>query len=198
MKGFKLKDILISILIVSVTLLYFSDRYFIPNGLETVNIFGLKISSHGLFDISKLIYFSKMKLLILFYAILWYISCKHWWRQTILIIIIIELFKLATIFNYNNTRMDEIEYLVSLPVTVPLIVLLVFLSIKINNFRISNEVRNSLDLEIDNTFFNLNQDKFEEFDEMKKKMMNIKRTKYKNKESYINELISIRDEFYKL
>ena len=68
MKDFKFKDILISILIVSVTLLYFSDKYLIPEGLETVSILGFEIGSFGFeFDIQYLVYYSKMKFLVLFF-----------------------------------------------------------------------------------------------------------------------------------
>jgi|GEM_PF-6006308 len=199
MKDFKRTDILISVLIILVTLLYFSDEYLIPEDLKTVNIWGFEIGSFGYLNINELVYLSKMKVLILFFSIIWYLTCRHWWKQAILVIIILELFKLIGIFNTNSYYVDEIEYLTSLPITAPLIILLILLSSKLNKIRLSDEVCHSLDEEIDEVFFQLNQDKFNELDELKKKIKSTKERYYnENKEAYVNELISIRDEFYKL
>lgn len=199
MRDFKRKDIFISISIVLVTLLYFVDRYLIPEDMKTVSVFGFEIGSFGFMDINELVYFSKMKLLILFFSITWYLTCGHWWKPAILVIIILELFKLVSLFNTNSYYIDEIEYLISLPITTPIIILLILLSSKLNRLNLSYEVRNSLDGEIDEVFFQLNKEKSNELNELKEKIKNIKK-KYHNesKESYVNELISIRDEFYKL
>ncbi|WCO03107.1 hypothetical protein [Psychroserpens ponticola] len=199
MKDFKLKDVLISILIVSVTLLYFGDKYLDLEGVKTFMFLGFEIDSFGFLDISDLIFFSKMKVLILVFSITWYLTCRHWWRPVILIIIIIELFKLASIFNSNNTMFDEIEFIISLPFTIPLIIILLLFSLKINKYRLYSEVRNNLDEEIDDVFYNLNKENYNELEKLKIETINAKKAYFNSdKETYVKKLIDIRNQFYKL
>ncbi|MBR9847623.1 MAG: hypothetical protein GYB35_16665, partial [Algicola sp.] len=191
MKGFKLKDYLISILIVSVTLLYFGDKYLNLKSVKAITIFGFEIGSFGFLDIAAVIYFSKMKLLILFFSITWYLTCKNWWRPAILVIITLELFKLTSIFNSNAHQIDEIEYLSSLPIILPVIGLLILLSFKLNKYRLSNEFRSDLDAEIDEVFFNLNQDKLKKLMLLKEKIDLAKKdSKTINKKDYMEKLIT--------
>ncbi len=199
MKHFKLKDYIISILIISVTILYFIDEYIIPEGVKTISILGFEIGSFGFSDILHLIFYAKMKLLILFFSITWYLTCRHWWKPAILVLIILELFKLATVFNYNNNSLDEVEFITSLPITIPFIILLLLYSLKIKHFRLSKEVRLLLDDEIDDVFFSLKNDKLNQLNDLKTKIANAKKMNYKeNKELYIKELTLIRNKFYNL
>jgi hypothetical protein len=198
MKDFKLKDVLISITIVLVTLLYFADEYLIPKGLETVNIFGMKIESFGFLNINHFVYYMKVKFLVLFFSITWYLTCKHWWKSSILVIITIELFKLVTALNSNQMNIDYIDYLVSLPITLPIILLLIFISKKLNDFNLTKELRSDIDQEIDDLFFEFNYIEKNKIEFLNQELINLKKTKQlKNSEKYLNDLISLRDDFFK-
>ena len=54
-----------------------------------------------------------------------------------------------------NERYEEIDYLISLPITIPIILLLVLFSRKINNYSLTRELRINIDNEIDDVFFDL-------------------------------------------
>lgn len=193
MKDFTRKDVLISISIVVVTLLYFADAY-IPPDLQSFKIFGFEVNSYGFPDLKHLIYYSKMKFLILFLTMTWYLTCKQWWKSAILVIITIELLKLFTALNSASEEMDEIDYVVSLPITVPIIILLIFVSLKINKYSLAKDLRTKIDIEIDKVFFELHEkDKFH-IDSLKENFEELK--KNKNEKNYLNELIFIRDKFY--
>ena len=199
MRHFKLKDYLISVMIITVTLLYFFIIPLVSKDVKTIYIFGLEIGSFGFVNIYDLVYFTKMKMLILFFSITWYLTCRHWWKPVILIVIIMELFKLASIFNSNFTQIDEIEFMTSMPITIPIIVLLILFSIKIKRFKFSKEVRNELDKEIDGVFFELNIDKLNRLDELKNRIKIVRKKYYhKDRKKYIKELTIIRNDFYKM
>lgn len=197
MKDFKLNDVLISILIISITLLYFLDKYFIPQGIETITIYGFEIGSFGFSNINDLLYFSKMKFLILILAIIWYLTCQHWWKHSILIIIFIELFKLISIFNPNQLKIDEIEYFSSLPLTIPIILALILLSNKLNTFNKYTQLILLIDEEINNELLKIEIKNEKNLVEIKSSFLELKAIKgVINKVEYLKELKQIRDQFY--
>lgn len=194
MKELERKDILISISIVLVTILYFLDIYIIPEGLESISILGVQLGSFGFDGINHLAYYLKIKFLILFLSITWYLTCKHWWKSSILVIITIELFKLITALNSNQTDIDQIDYLISLPVTLPIILLLIFISKKINDYNLAKELRFDIDQQIDDLFFEMYNIEKNKIDDLKKELLNLKKTKQqKSSSKYLNDLISLRN-----
>ena len=188
MKNFKLKDVLISLLIISVTLLYFIDNFILKHN-------GTNFEFH---ELKSLVFYSKMKILIILISIIWYLTCKHWWKSSILIIITIELLKLVSIFNPNQIEIDKIEFLTSLPITIPIILLLFFISKKISNYNLANELSLKIDNEIDDVFFELHAAKKKEIGILNKKLDKLRKKKNENTIKYLQDLISIREEFYKV
>ncbi|WP_033958584.1 hypothetical protein [Psychroserpens jangbogonensis] len=198
MNRFKLKDIVISILIISATLLYFYINYLIPEGLQTINVLGFEIGSFGFPDIYHLVYYSKMKFLLLLFAITWYLTCEYWWKPAILVIITIELFKLITALNSNQQHIDDIDYLASLPVTLPIILLLIYISRRLNYYNLARELQLDIDQEVDDLFFELNDIEKNRIEVLNENLINLKKVKEQmNSEKYLKNLISLRDDFYK-
>lgn len=194
MRQFKLKDYLVSVLLIFFTLLYFCDKYLVLQDLKTVIIFGYEIGSFGFPDYNHLVFYSKMKLLILFFSITWYLTCRHWWKSAILIIITIEFLKLITALNHNSLRFDEIDFIISLPITIPIILLLFFLSKKINNYNLLRDLLSNLDSEIDTVFFELNSLNEEKFRAIEDDFRQLK--KEHDSKSYFEDLKNLRDKFY--
>ncbi|MGB3606928.1 MAG: hypothetical protein WA775_12675 [Psychroserpens sp.] len=188
-KDFSWKDVLMMLLILGVTFGYFLDDLFIDYE-EFYDDF---------YDYESLVYFSKMKLLIIFYSLIWFFTCRHWWKISILIVILIELLKLISIFNVNQNTFDEIEYISSIPITAPIILLLFFLSKKLTEYRLAEDLRTKLDLAIDEQFFELNNDKNEQIKKLNEKLNYVKSNNPKQEDNeYLKELIALRNEFYNL
>ncbi|MCK8481902.1 hypothetical protein [Psychroserpens algicola] len=194
----RIKDITPALLILTATFGYFLDE-FIPNGINEIDLFFFKIGSFGFSDFSLFIFFMKMKVLILIFSIIWYYTCRHWWKKAILAIIAIELLKLINAFNYQQNLTDEIEYLRSFPVTVPILFLIIIFFKKIKNYYLEKDIRQKIDSEIDSVFFDLNKEKIEDLDLLKERFFKIRNeTNSKNKHEYLQKLISLRDDFYKM
>ncbi|WP_040248854.1 hypothetical protein [Psychroserpens mesophilus] len=187
---FKLKDIIIIFIILGITFGYFLDDL----------ILDYDGNKFEFYDVENLIYHSKMKILIIIICLVWYFTCKHWWKSSILVIITIELLKLISIFNPNQFHVDRIEYLTSLPITIPIILLLLFISKKISNYNLAKDLKFHLDVEIDHLFFELYEDKNNEICQLNKKLNELRKEKSTNVKDvkYLEELISLRNEFYKI
>lgn len=187
MKKLNWKDIAISLLILLVTFGYFTDEYILQNDVDMIDSY----------TINGMIFYSKMKILIIAFSLIWYFTSRHWWKSSILVIITIELLKLISIFDVNQKYIDEIEYYSSLPVTIPIVILLFIISKKLNKFNLSEEIRSEVDTEIDSIFFEIHQDKKIEIKKLNNTLLNLKNSQLnKNSQEYFQKLISMRDDFY--
>ena len=70
------------------------------------------------------------------------------WRFVILIPFVIEIYKLIGLFDTSTTVIDETNYISSLPVTLPVIILVLFVLRRDYQIRIQNKILLDLDSEI--------------------------------------------------
>jgi hypothetical protein len=199
LQNITIKDVLISILILVVTFGYFFVNY-IEEGVKSVDVLGFTIGSFGFQDISDMVYFVKMKLIIIVFSIIWYFTCKHWWKSAILVIITIELLKLLSALNSNQEYVDEIEYYSSLPITIPIILLIIFIAKKINDYNLANNLRSELDYKINSIFFELHKEKKDDAEKLKNDFRKLKNNEkiIGSHSIYLNKLIQMRDNFYEI
>jgi len=138
-----------------------------------------------------------LKILIVAFASIWFLTCKHWWKSAILILITIELSKLVMTFNSSVDRIDVVDYLTSLPITMPFIFLLVYISDRLNSFNLRKELRTNIDEEIDEVFFQIQKVNSNDLSELKKALAIAKNEKSLiNSVEYLKRIISIRNKFY--
>ncbi|WP_040281866.1 hypothetical protein [Psychroserpens damuponensis] len=191
LQNIRSKDVLISILIVCVTMSYYSNNILDIQG---------NISEFDFYSFWGLFHFSKMKILIIAFCLIWYFTSKHWWRHSILIIISIELVKLISTLNPNQDSLDEIEFITSLPITIPIILMIFLVSHKLNQYRLAQELKTNIDIEIDEVFLTLKKYKKTDLDTLQEKVTMLKAQKLHKKEAvnYLNTLKALRDEFYKI
>ncbi|MCB0744337.1 MAG: hypothetical protein KDC67_10565 [Ignavibacteriae bacterium] len=186
-KDLKHKDVFIILIVLLITVSYFLDKILIN---YDGNIFDF-------YDLESLVFFSKMKILIILISLVWYFTCHHWWKSSILIIITIELLKLMSIFNPNQLTVDKIEFITSLPITIPIVFLLLFISKKLSNYNLAKELSFYIDNEIDDIFFELYKNKSNEITNLNERLNRLRKNKHKEGNlKYLEELISLRDEFY--
>ncbi|WP_298757717.1 hypothetical protein [uncultured Psychroserpens sp.] len=190
-KNFKLKELLIIVLILGVTFGYYLDSF----------VFDLDDGEElDFYSIEGIFHYSKMKILIIAFCLIWYFTSKNWWRYSILVIIAIELMKLFSTFNPNQSNVDDFEYFITLPITLPIILIMIFISHKINQYNLAKQVRSEIDKEINEAFFTMNKGKKQELDNLQKKFIELKSENFSEEESieYLKNLIKLRDEFYEI
>lgn len=190
------KSVIMSALILMISFGYFFDQILSDLGIS-LEINPFWPGSLGFKNFLELFNFAKMKLLIIIFGSLWYLTCKQWWKSAILIIITLELLKFTTMILNQTYYLDEIEYIKSLPITIPLISGLFFVSWRLNHLNYAKDLRNALDEEIDNVFFEIEHEKLKQLEKFNE---NFKSLKNKNLHlttaEYLKKLLKFRDEYY--
>lgn len=196
MKHFSRKDILIITLIIGITFSYYLLA-FIREGITSINFYFFELEVFGFNDFISLIIYTKMKILIIIFTITWYFNCDYWWKHAILVITSIELMKLITAFDDEIKVFDEIDYIFSLPITIPLIMIIIFISYKLNKFNSAQKIKTSLDAEIDSLFFEINDIKEDKVQMINSLFDKIKKTKTnQSRETYLEKLMVLKNKFY--
>jgi len=194
----KRKDV-ITVILLFVCISMYHIISLIPKEIKSIDFYFFKIGSFGFYDMATFAHYTKMKILILILSLIWYFTCRHWWKTAILIATAIELVKLISILSNTTNAMDEIDYIVSLPITIPMIIGLILISTKINKYNSASKLRSEIDIEIDQVFFSLSDDKRHSLSLLEKKYNEEKINKSSlNTIDYLKKLISLRNEFYKL
>lgn len=191
-------DMITIMLICTITFGYYFDSS-IPNDLKEISLFNFTIRSYYFEDIGTLVYILKMKVYLIIMSVVWYFTSKEWWKSSILVIITIEVLKLISAFSPNQRYMDEIEFISSLPITIPIIVLLIYISKKIKSFNHTRLIRNEVDKEIDKLFFEIYTQECYDINNIKRKYKKLKTQQHlMGEHEYLKKLINLRDSFYKL
>ncbi|MDX1462805.1 MAG: hypothetical protein R3359_07095 [Marinirhabdus sp.] len=72
------------------------------------------------------------KLTFVILTAIWFLTSRNWWKFAILIPLTMFLFQLSGVINYKISYIDEFDFWYSLPVILPVILLLVFISYRIS------------------------------------------------------------------
>lgn len=80
--------------------------------------------------------------------VLWFQSCKHWWRPFLLIPISMLIFQMCGIVNTSVNYIDEFDFWYSLPITMPMVAFLWWISNKLNRYRRTLDLKDEIESEI--------------------------------------------------
>lgn len=186
----KLSEIAICIAVILSSFLYKISDLFSGN-IQSISILGIKIEAGVYGDIEFYLWLVFLKLVLIIYLIIWLFTCKFWWKHIIFIPLTIEFLKFFSFLNKQSVFFDEIDYLHSLPITIPIISGFIFiLSLKNQNIYYME-----LTGEIDNLFYQL--DNNTDLTEIDREFANLKSRKSSiDKSIYIKELKEIRNKIY--
>lgn len=196
-KNILIKDLIIACIIIALPFLFYLYRLAPHTKMWETSWFTF---NSGKYDSVKFYFWIiNTKLLIILILILWFMTCRNWWRYSILILITIELFKFHSIFNDNLNYLDEVEFIHSIPITLPIIIFLIYLTKKLNFYSLSLDLSHDLNEEIDNLFYKLKLNDEKSIDAIKKKYNNLKRRKANiSFDEYMNELLALRQKLFEL
>lgn len=131
---------------------YYSYRFFSDG--ELIYGFGSRAkNSYGFNDLRTLLWFVRNKICLITPCILWFITCKHWWKYTIFSPIVLSVFQLWEVFQIESTVADETDILRPLPIILIVVVILLLVSRLINyqtklldlNDKITSEIETLID-----------------------------------------------------
>ncbi|NNK72801.1 MAG: hypothetical protein HKO94_06385 [Flavobacteriaceae bacterium] len=153
------------------------------------------ISANHYPDVQTFIWALGIKLLMLGFLIIWFLTGRHWWKYCLLIPIIIELHKLFGAINDNVGIFDEMEFFTSLPFTIPVVLFLIFLSKKTKYYSLTQIVNSDVEEEINKTIEQIFKSNSKKFKQIKERFTDLKRNKISmDKDDYLRELVHLRNE----
>jgi len=191
------KDITIATIIIALPFLFYLYQV-APNTKVWENSF-FKIESNYYNSVETFFWTLATKVLTLLILCIWFLTCKHWWRIAILVPIIIEIHKFLVTINGELQYIDEYEFLHSLPITIPIIALILLLSRKLNYYNHSKSLNNELNDEIDSLMEEMSNFKINDYKVVKKELKALRHGKNNlDKKDYLKKLIVLRDKLVEL
>lgn len=188
--GDKWYNLFIILFVFAIIANYFLDN-FIPLDLKSINIFGFEMVPGTFQSVSVFFWVLSFKIEVIALCSLWFLTCRHWWRFVILIPFVIEIYKLIGLFDTSTTVIDETNYISSLPVTLPVIILVLFVLRRDYQIRIQNKILLDLDSEINLMLIaSTNQTKLKKMEAQFNELLN--RKSFLSKEEYINQLNALQ------
>ena len=192
MSDYKPKEIATVLIILILTIGYFLIQN-IGVDEQELDLFFFRIGTFGFPDVSYVFYFGKMKVLLICFSLLWFWTCKHWWRLVILTWTIVETSKLISLMGSDSDAFDEYTILYVVPIIL-LVVLLFLTTIKRMSYKHKIlKIKESLDEEINTMFFDIKSGQVEhDFKYLKQQFKEIKKERSKDKKLYLESLLNLK------
>ena len=115
---------------------------------DKATIFGITIEAGGHYSLNYYAYYFFSKMVIMLCFVVWYYTCRHWWRQFIIIPICMFAFQILGLVNTSISYIDEFDFWYSLPVVFPFSIILFITSRKWVRYRKSLDVVEEMEAEI--------------------------------------------------
>lgn len=193
-KEINFKDYLVSVLLLTTSLLWYS-HHLIPEHLEEFTLGFISIDSNGFDNIRTYIWFLTRKLIVIIPMLTWYIICTSWWRFAILSPLVIYSYQLweAT---QDVQYLDAAGNIKSFPIIVLVVIILMMVS-KIIKYRVDllvlyETLVKEIDVIIEDGEFNANKG-------FQRNLLQIKQLRKEiagesNQNTKLIRLISLRDQ----
>lgn len=140
-------SILIILIIISPYFLFLNESID-PNIKQIDTIFGvIKGGYYG--SISVLFYWIMAKFVPIFLLSILFLTNKNWWAPAILVPISVYLFQLISVVNDSAEYFDEIEFIYTLPILVPVVIALFFIRHKISIYIQATDLKKEMDDKMD-------------------------------------------------
>lgn len=164
--------------------------------IKQLTIFNINLGNNHYIDVYTWFWTIGIKVVMFLTLAFWFVSCKHWWRHTILIPLIFTINQLVSIINEELSIFDRNDIFFSLIISMPIILFLFYISRKLNYYSKAKTFDGELDSEINNLMDELFDFKSENYKNAKLQFDQIKSQKAAlNKKEYLKKLVTLRDEY---
>jgi|TARA_R110002020_G_scaffold28674_6_gene91134 hypothetical protein len=143
-----INGVLLTIFLVTTPFLFYFYKFAPVDSESWDTIFGT-ISSGGFNNIQVYLHALVTKLTFVLLTGIWFLTSKNWWRYAILIPFTLFLFQLSGVINFRLDYIDEFDFWYSLPIILPILILLVYVSyVASKKSGSSDELKQEVDDEI--------------------------------------------------
>jgi len=144
--------VVISIILITTPFLFYLYRIAPTDSTEWETIFGT-INSGEYRNVSFYLHSLFTKITFVVLTGIWFLTCKNWWKYAILVPFTMFLFQLSGVVNHKLQYIDEYDFWYSLPVILPILFFLIYISYRIRKpVGESPELKQRVDEEIGKIF----------------------------------------------
>jgi hypothetical protein len=146
--------VLLSLLLVATPFLFYIYKYAPADAKEWKTFFGI-IHSGGFGNVQVYLHALFTKIIFVLLTGIWFLTSQNWWKYAILVPFTLFLFQLSGVVNYKLMYIDEFDFWYSLPVVLPILFFLVYISFSISKRKdASEDLKGAVDREIRNMLSN--------------------------------------------
>lgn len=124
--------LLLGVFIVSSPYLFYLYRT-PPPETQSWQIAFITLNANEFYDVSYFLHALFTKFSLVFFSSLAFLHIKAWWKWAILVPIVMFLYQLFSVVNSNLMIFDEYSLWKSLTLTIPVLSMLIYSAIKLNN-----------------------------------------------------------------
>ncbi|MCW5521078.1 hypothetical protein J1N09_14605 [Aureitalea sp. L0-47] len=152
-KASLISGVLLTLILVSTPFLFYLYRIVPSDTAEWDTLFGT-VRTNGFNTVQGYIYTLFTKLTFVLLTAIWFVTSRNWWKYAILVPLTMFLFQLSGVINQNIQYIDEYDFWYSLPVILPIIFFLIYISYRLGKRRAAEAeaLKEQVDEEISNIF----------------------------------------------
>ncbi|QNJ97880.1 hypothetical protein [Constantimarinum furrinae] len=125
------KGVLLSIVLIATPFLFYLYKYAPADSNEWHTFLGT-VESGGFNNVQIYVHAAITKLTFVLLTGIWFLTSKNWWKYAILVPFTMFLFQFSGVINYKIQYIDEFDFWYSLPIVLPILLFLVYISIMIS------------------------------------------------------------------
>ena len=122
-----INGVLLTIFLVATPFLFYFYKLAPKEVKEWNTVFGT-VTSGGFGNVQVYLHAFATKSTFVFLTGVWFLTSKNWWKYAILIPFTMFLFQLSGVINYKEGYIDEFDFWYSLPIILPILILLIYIS----------------------------------------------------------------------
>jgi hypothetical protein len=170
--------------------------YFLFPEVKEVKVFNYTFTSNYYEDIQVFIWVLSQKLIFVITFLLWYLTCKHWWKNILLVPLVFFVSQLIVVINDDYHIIDEHEIFFSIVISIPIVYGFYMLIKKIKSLIASKRMNNDLEYEIEDLIKELSTQNKNHYVSLKQRLEALRTSKPSlDKKHYLKELLKLKDQF---
>lgn len=136
-------------LLLAITPFLFYLYQYAPDNSPTWDTKLFTINSKGFASAQSYVHALFTKIIFVVITALWFVTSRDWWKWAILIPLIMFMFQLLGVINYNIQYIDEFDFWYALPVIIPTVLTLIWIGNEINKTIGDIDLREELEEELE-------------------------------------------------
>ncbi|NER15610.1 hypothetical protein [Spongiivirga citrea] len=187
-------DYILCLFLITSPLLFF--LYKLVPVKESIEIGNYTITATIFYDLNMMSWYLMNKIIPLILLCIWFVKSENWWKHSILIPITVYIYQIVAVLGQKIDIVDEYEFIQSLPITIPIILLLIWLSRKMNYVSLTKDLILEIEKEINRTLDQLaSQEREKEKQSFTERLAHLKATKSQyTKDEYLLQMVKLRNE----